>query len=91
MTPRPLQGRRLPEDRPAPLPLEEQPRLRRENHGTWRSLVAHLLWEQGAAGSNPAVPIETPLGPQGPDEARKRVNPEYPVQESASRRSPCPS
>ena len=24
--------------------------------GTWRSLVAHLLWEQGVAGSNPAVP-----------------------------------
>ena len=25
-------------------------------HGVWRSLVAHLLWEQGAAGSNPATP-----------------------------------
>jgi hypothetical protein len=25
-------------------------------HGTWRSLAAHLLWEQGVAGSNPAVP-----------------------------------
>ena len=25
--------------------------------GTWRSLVAHLLWEQGVAGSNPAVPM----------------------------------
>ena len=25
--------------------------------GTWRSLVAHLPWEQGVAGSNPAVPI----------------------------------
>ena len=24
--------------------------------GTWRSLVAHLLWEQGVAGSNLAVP-----------------------------------
>src|SRR6202035_4062574 len=24
--------------------------------GTWRSLVAHLPWEQGVAGSNPAVP-----------------------------------
>ena len=22
----------------------------------WRSLVAHLLWEQGVAGSNPAIP-----------------------------------
>ena len=26
-------------------------------HGTWRSLVAHLLWEQGVASSNLAVPI----------------------------------
>jgi hypothetical protein len=26
-------------------------------HGAWRSLVAHLLWEQGVAGSNPAAPI----------------------------------
>ena len=25
--------------------------------GTWRSLVAHLLWEQGVASSNLAVPI----------------------------------
>ena len=24
--------------------------------GMWRSLVAHLLWEQGVAGSNPAIP-----------------------------------
>ena len=24
--------------------------------GTWRSLVAHLLWEQGVASSNLAVP-----------------------------------
>lgn len=24
--------------------------------GTWRSLVAHLLWEQRVAGSNPVVP-----------------------------------
>jgi hypothetical protein len=25
-------------------------------HGLWRSLAAHLLWEQGVAGSNPASP-----------------------------------
>ncbi len=24
--------------------------------GKWRSLVAHLLWEQGVVGSNPAFP-----------------------------------
>ncbi len=24
--------------------------------GAWRSLVAHLLWEQRVAGSNPAAP-----------------------------------
>jgi hypothetical protein len=26
------------------------------SNGTWRSSVAHLLWEQGVVGSNPAVP-----------------------------------
>ena len=26
------------------------------NGGAWRSLVAHLLWEQRVAGSNPAAP-----------------------------------
>src|SRR3954453_10280465 len=26
-------------------------------HGAWRSLVAHLLWEQGVGGSNPPAPI----------------------------------
>jgi hypothetical protein len=30
--------------------------------GTWRSLVAHLLWEQGVASSNLAVPIRKGLG-----------------------------
>ena len=24
--------------------------------GVWRSLVAHLLWEQGVGGSNPSTP-----------------------------------
>ncbi len=32
--------------------------LRRD--GAWRSLVAHLLWEQGVAGSNPAAPTSAP-------------------------------
>ena len=26
------------------------------NIGAWRSLVAHLLWEQGVGGSNPLAP-----------------------------------
>ena len=25
-------------------------------NGAWRSLVAHLLWEQGVGGSNPSAP-----------------------------------
>ena len=29
--------------------------------GKWRSLAAHLLWEQGVAGSNPAFPTTTVL------------------------------
>ena len=32
--------------------------------GLWRSLVAHLLWEQGAVGSNPASPTITLLAAQ---------------------------
>ena len=31
--------------------------------GVWRSLVAHVLWEHGAAGSNPVTPTSLrPLG-----------------------------
>ena len=31
--------------------------------GVWRSLVAHVLWEHGAAGSNPVTPTKMrPLG-----------------------------
>ena len=43
------------------------PRRRRKacGGGVWRSLVAHLLWEQGVGGSNPS----TPTIPPGPDEA----------------------
>jgi hypothetical protein len=28
----------------------------RRSYGEWRSLVAHLLWEQRVAGSNPVSP-----------------------------------
>ena len=51
-------------------------------NGLWRSLVAHLLWEQGVAGSNPASPTgnsradfggfaaePTPVGPPPADGA----------------------
>ena len=27
-----------------------------DKFGVWRSLVAHLLWEQGVGGSNPSTP-----------------------------------
>ena len=27
--------------------------------GMWRSLAAHLLWEQGVGGSNPPIPTST--------------------------------
>ena len=32
--------------------------------GMWRSLAAHLLWEQGVGGSNPPIPtIDQQLNP----------------------------
>ncbi len=32
-------------------------------YGAWRSLVAHLLWEQRVGGSNPSAPtIDDPAG-----------------------------
>ncbi len=34
----------------------------------WRSLVAHLLWEQGAGGSNPLTPTSSYLANRLPDE-----------------------
>ncbi len=33
-----------------------RPAWQNPGYGLWRSLVAHLLWEQGVAGSNPASP-----------------------------------
>ena len=35
----------------APVPARTGKRV-----GVWRSLVAHLLWEQGVGGSNPSTP-----------------------------------
>ena len=34
--------------------------------GVWRSLVAHLLWEQGAGGSNPLTPTTFTLPATAP-------------------------
>ena len=34
-------------------------RLRETDVGVWRSLVAHLLWEQGVEGSNPFAPTNS--------------------------------
>ena len=31
-------------------------KIRLSRNGAWRSLVAHLLWEQGVGGSNPLAP-----------------------------------
>ena len=40
-------------------PFRPDPRqcLQSESAGEWRSLVARLLWEQDAAGSNPVSPM----------------------------------
>ena len=32
--------------------------------GMWRSLAAHLLWEQGVGGSNPPIPTSKSFGDQ---------------------------
>ncbi len=48
--------------------------------GAWRSLVAHLLWEQGVGGSNPLAPTiaifseDLPCGYLIRPEGRKWIN-----------------
>ena len=44
--------------------------------GAWRSLVAHLLWEQGVGGSNPLAP--TIFWEQGVVPLEKRDHPDQP-------------
>ena len=42
-----------------PLPLPVGVRVTPESGGAWRSLVAHLLWEQRVGGSNPSAPTNS--------------------------------
>ena len=35
------------------------------NIGVWLSLVEHLVWDQGVAGSNPVTPIVLPISHAG--------------------------
>ena len=55
-------------------------------HGAWRSLVAHLLWEQGVAGSNPAAPI----GPRSADRDGLAVAATMSCGRRSHRRPPSP-
>src|SRR6202011_5740888 len=41
--------------------------------GVWRSLVAHLLWEQGVGGSNPLTPTIPRLAGGRAVHGRRRV------------------
>ena len=38
-----------------------------QSGGTWRSLVAHVVWDHEAAGSNPAVPTLSSTSEQEPE------------------------
>jgi hypothetical protein len=54
-----------PSDMPTSLRSRRAELLKCYNHarssrGAWRSLVAHLLWEQGVGGSNPLAPTAKP-------------------------------
>jgi hypothetical protein len=48
---------------PAIQPIESAALARKNpfQFGVWRSLVAHLLWEQGVGGSNPLTPTNFAL------------------------------
>ena len=38
--------------------------IRQDSGGAWRSLVAHLLWEQRVGGSNPSAPTKDLAAPR---------------------------
>jgi hypothetical protein len=42
-----------------PVPEPDRMPAARNRHGAWRSLVAHLLWEQRVGGSNPSAPTNS--------------------------------
>src|SRR3989441_8277191 len=52
--------------------------VRRRARGVWRSLVAHLLWEQGVGGSNPLTPTSSmrSTGEETYEQARQRGAPD---------------
>ena len=43
---------------PKPRAVGSNPTAPATFYGVWRSLVAHLVWDQRAAGSNPATPTK---------------------------------
>ena len=57
--------RKVSQQRPRHNPARERCVVAQwQSSGLWRSLAAHLLWEQGVAGSNPASPTAAAMLPQ---------------------------